>query len=72
MRTIKTYFKGAPFYNAFLRTWRLVGNQSEEPAALEEWTESVVFATCRFARFGLQPFLLYLFCTLGMGLATPL
>jgi hypothetical protein len=21
MRTIKTYFKGAPFYNAFLRTW---------------------------------------------------
>src|ERR1700680_5017282 len=24
MRTIKTYFKGAPFYNAFLRTWLLV------------------------------------------------
>src|ERR1700680_150048 len=24
MRTIKTYFKGAPFYNAFLRTWPLV------------------------------------------------
>jgi len=21
MREIKTYFKGAPFYNAFLRTW---------------------------------------------------
>jgi cytochrome b subunit of formate dehydrogenase len=21
MRTIKTYFKGAPFYNAFLRSW---------------------------------------------------
>jgi hypothetical protein len=21
MRTIKTYCKGAPFYNAFLRTW---------------------------------------------------
>src|SRR5450631_3670052 len=21
MRTIKPYFKGAPFYNAFLRTW---------------------------------------------------
>jgi hypothetical protein len=21
MRTIKTYFKGAPFYNAFLRQW---------------------------------------------------
>src|SRR5450631_2077738 len=23
MRTIKPYFKGAPFYNAFLRTWPL-------------------------------------------------
>ena len=21
MRTIKTYFKGAPFYNAFIRSW---------------------------------------------------
>ncbi len=21
MREIKTYFKGAPFYNAFIRTW---------------------------------------------------
>src|ERR1019366_10301563 len=30
MRTIKTYSKGAPFYNAFLRTWdcsRGIGNQ---------------------------------------------
>ena len=26
MRTIKTYFKGAPFYNAFIRTYpRLEG-----------------------------------------------
>jgi mono/diheme cytochrome c family protein len=24
MRTIKTYSKGAPFYNAFLRTWSLI------------------------------------------------
>jgi hypothetical protein len=55
----------------FLRTWRLVGNQSDEPATLEEWTEGVVIARYRFARFGLQPLLLYLFCTLGMGLATP-
>jgi len=23
MREIKTYFKGAPFYNAFLRAWRI-------------------------------------------------
>src|ERR1700674_2790295 len=37
------------------RTWRLVGNQSKEPAALEEWTEGVVTARYRFARFGLQP-----------------
>jgi len=24
MRQIKTYFKGAPFYNAFLGTWKPV------------------------------------------------
>jgi len=56
----------------FINTWRLVWNQSEEPAALEEWTEGVLIARYRFAGFGLQPLLLYLFCILGMGLATSL
>jgi hypothetical protein len=66
-----------PTYPHFVQTaltvrLRLVWNQSEGPAALEEWTESVVIARYRFAGFGLQPLLLYLFCTLGMGLATSL
>jgi hypothetical protein len=44
----------------FLRTWRLGGNQSEESAALEEWTEGVVITRYRFTKFGLQPLLLCL------------
>ncbi len=28
MRTIKTYFKGAPFYNAFIRHWDTGDSQS--------------------------------------------
>ena len=30
MRAIKTYFKGAPFYNAFLRTWPSMRNKRED------------------------------------------
>jgi hypothetical protein len=30
MRTIKTYFKGAPFYNAFLRSGKLQPCETRE------------------------------------------
>jgi hypothetical protein len=35
MRTIKTYFKGAPFYNAFLTTWPASSFQVSYPGQVE-------------------------------------
>ena len=37
MRTIKTYFKGAPFYNAFHRIWEFLACKFFESSAREAY-----------------------------------